>query len=185
MKQALTVAAVLLLARVADAQSAGDLQKQLNLHADAVRTWAADKTIADAVRAQNAKGLTLAAIQKDDKAWVAGGNAALVKTMTTGACADRIRALASSAGYGEAFVMDNQGALVCATDRTSDYWQGDEIKWTRAFNDGKGATFIDRPRLDDSAKTSLAQISVPVMSEGRAVGVITAGVPLTTVQAKR
>jgi len=72
--------------------------------------------------------------------------------------------------------MDAQGALVCATGATSDYWQGDEAKWIRAFDGGKGATFIDRPRRDDSAAENLAQISIPVMEKDHAIGVLTVGV---------
>ena len=72
--------------------------------------------------------------------------------------------------------MYNQGALVCATQRTTDYWQGDEAKWTRTFNGGNGTLFIDRPKLDESAKVRLAQISLPVVENGKTIGVITVGV---------
>ncbi len=72
--------------------------------------------------------------------------------------------------------MDNQGALVCATEKTSDDWQGDEPKWIKAFNNGHGTTFIDRPRFDSSAHEYLAQISVPIIDAGKTIGVITAGV---------
>ena len=71
-----------------------------------------------------------------------------------------------------------QGALVCATAKTTDYWQGDEAKWQRAFNEGKGAVFIDRPKFDDSSAQRLAQISVPVLDKGVAIGAITVGVSL-------
>jgi hypothetical protein len=173
----ITVVAGLLFLAVQNvsAQSADSLQKDLETHAAVVRAWAQDPTLVAAVRAQDAKKLTLADIQRDDAAWIAGKADALVKQMTTGPCADRLRELAQKAGYGESFVMDNQGALVCATDKTSDYWQGDEAKWTKSFDNGKGATFIDRPRLDESSKEYLAQISVPIMDEGKAIGAITAG----------
>jgi hypothetical protein len=130
------------------------------------------------VKAQNAAAVSLAQIQKLDASWTAKKSEALVQKTITGACADRLRELATKNGYGEAFLSDAQGALVCATARTSDYWQGDEAKWIHAFASGKGATFIDRPRLDDSAQTRLAQISVPVMNGDRAIGVITVGVSL-------
>jgi hypothetical protein len=74
--------------------------------------------------------------------------------------------------------MDDQGALVCATAKTSDYWQGDEAKWQRAFNGGKGDVFIDRPKFDESAGARIAQISVPVMENGRAIGAVTVGVAI-------
>jgi hypothetical protein len=100
-----------------------------------------------------------------------------VKQTTTGPCADRLRELAGgSAAYGETFVMDDQGANVCATVKTSDYWQGDEAKWERAYAAGKGAVFIDRPRFDESATVRLAQISVPVVEKGKVIGALTVGI---------
>ena len=165
------VAALLLL------QSADVMQKALNAEAVKLAAWAADKTLADAVRKQNAKRVSLTEVQRIDAEWMAGNAHATVKAATTGPCADRLRALiASDARYGETFVTDANGAIVCATQRTSDYWQGDETKWTRAFNDGAGAVFIDRPKLDDSAKERLAQISLPIVENGKAIGVLTAGV---------
>jgi hypothetical protein len=129
------------------------------------------------VKAQNAKRVSAAQVKALDEQWTAGKAQDLVKQITTGACADRLRALAGTS-HGETFVMDNQGALVCATVKTTDYWQGDEAKWQRAFNDGKGAVFIDRPKFDDSSAQRLAQISVPVMDEGVAIGAITVGVSI-------
>jgi type II secretory pathway pseudopilin PulG len=165
------VAALLLL------QSADVMQKALNAEAAKLVSWAADKTLIDAVRKQNAKRVSLAEVQRIDGEWMAGRAEATVKDATIGPCADRLRALvASDARYGETFVTDANGAIVCATQRTSDYWQGDETKWTRAFNDGAVAVFIDRPKLDDSAKARLAQISLPIVENGQAIGVLTAGV---------
>ena len=112
-----------------------------------------------------------------EKEGLAGGADAAARQVTTGACADQRRALTTgNVRYGETRVRDNQGALVGATQRTTDYWQGDEAKWTRTFNGGNGTLFIDRPKLDESAKVRLAQISLPVVENGKTIGVITVGV---------
>lgn len=177
LKAALASLLVLGFAVAAHAQSAGDTQKLLSDEAARLQVWGSESAIVAAVKAQNAKKLTAAQVQALDEQWTAGKAEALVKQVTTGACADRLRALvATNAGYGETFVMDQQGALVCATAKTSDYWQGDEAKWQRAYNDGKGAVFIDRPKFDDSSAQRLAQISVPVVEDGAAIGAITIGV---------
>lgn len=167
----------LLLSASAFAQSAGDIQKMLDAEAAKLRAWGSDPAIVAAVKAQNAKRVPLAQIKALDEQWITGGAAALVKQVTEGPCAARLRELAAGA-YGETFVMDDQGALVCATAKTSDYWQGDEAKWQRAFEGGKGALFIDRPKHDESAEERLAQISVPVLDGGKAIGAITVGVAL-------
>ena len=162
---------------VAAAQSADAVQRALSAEASRLSAWASDKVVVFAVRRQNAKGASIADGQRLDAAWVAGKAEALVQEVTTGACADHLRELVGSdARYSETFLSDANGALVCATARTSDYWQGDETKFTGAFREGKGAVFIDRPKLDESAKAALAQISLPVMENGVAIGVLTVGV---------
>ena len=40
--------------------------------------------------------------------------------------------------YSEIFVMDKQGNIVAESNKTSDYWQGDEDKFVKSFADGKG-----------------------------------------------
>jgi len=167
-------------APLALAQSADAIQKRLEAEATKLQAWTADKTIVAAVAAQNAQHLTMAEIERRDKEWIAGHVDSLVKQSITGPCADRLRQLASaSPAYGESFVMDNQGAIVCANMKTSDYWQGDEAKWQKSFNGGKGAVFIDRPRMDDSAKEHLAQVSLPIRdASGKVIGAMTVGIKL-------
>jgi hypothetical protein len=168
---------VLLSALSAAGQSADAIQKSLKTHAGTIRAWGTDKLLVGAVKAQNARKVPAAEVQRIDKAWIAGGEAALVKQVTTGPCADRLRQLvAQHPSFGETMLMDDQGALVCASEKTSDYWQGDESKWQRSFDGGKGALFIDRPRFDDSAVANLAQISVPVVDGGKVIGALTVGV---------
>jgi hypothetical protein len=167
------------------AQSADAVQKRLEAEAVKLRGWTADKPLVAAINAQNAQHLTAAEIQRRDKAWTDGTDKALPQSVTTGPCANRLRELGGkSSMYGEILVMDNQGALVCATNPPSDYWQGDEPKWTRTFAGGKGAVFVDRPRRDESAKESLAQVSLPVMESGRVIGAITIGIRLDQLTAK-
>jgi hypothetical protein len=170
---------VLAFAASAFGQSAETVQKLLAAEAAKLRALGSDPAIVTAVKVQNAKKATLDAIKALDGRWTAGNAEPAVKQMITGRCADRLRALAAgNAAYGETFVMDDRGALVCATAKTSDYWQGDEAKWQRAFNGGKGDVFIDRPKFDESAGARIAQISVPVIENGRAIGAITVGVAI-------
>ena len=77
--------------------------------------------------------------------------------------------------------MDNQGANVAMTDKTSDYWQGDEAKFQKAFNGGAGAVFIDAVKFDESAQAYLVQVSVPVMDGDQAIGAITMGIDVDKV----
>ncbi|MDP9194612.1 MAG: hypothetical protein M3P06_23190 [Acidobacteriota bacterium] len=167
----------------AHAQSAGNIQKLITDEAARLQTWGSDPAIVAAVKAQNAKGVSAAQVKSLDEQWAAGKAEALVKQITTGTCADYLRTLvAANAAFGETFIMDDQGALVCATAKTTDYWQGDEAKWQRAYNEGKGDVFIDRPKFDDSSAQRLAQISVPVIDKGIAIGAITIGISIDKLQ---
>jgi hypothetical protein len=81
-----------------------------------------------------------------------------------------------NASYGEAFLTDKKGANVAAYPATSDYWQGDEEKFTASFNDGRGKIFIGAVEYDESSNTHAAQVSVPVVDKGKAIGVLIVGV---------
>ena len=142
-----------------------------------IESWGKDPALVREVTAQNSHRMTMAEITAIDKAWMAGGEGDRVAKLLSNACATRLKALVSTIpAFNESFVMDDQGANVCMSDRTSDFWQGDEAKWQKSFNEGKGATFVDQPKYDVSAKAILVQVSVPVMSNGAAIGAITVGI---------
>jgi hypothetical protein len=86
--------------------------------------------------------------------------------------------------YSEIFVMDKQGNIVAESNKTSDYWQGDEDKFVKSFADGKGAIFIDKPSFDESVQAYLIQVSVPILNPytGGAIGAMTVGVDLEALE---
>lgn len=134
--------------------------------------------IVEAVKAANAENKTLAQIKATDDQWQnTPGLSAFMKAMMSSACGVFLSDIQEEAPYcAEIFVMDNQGANVAMTDKTSDYWQGDEAKFKNAFNNGQGAVFVDEVEFDDSAQTYISQVSVPVMDGGAAIGAITFGI---------
>ena len=76
--------------------------------------------------------------------------------------------------------MDKQGNIVAESDKTSDYWQGDEDKFIKSFAQGKGAVFIDEPVFDESSERYVVQVSVPVLEPvtKKAIGAVTVGIDL-------
>ena len=100
-----------------------------------------------------------------------------MEPILNGKCAKHLKKLVAERPYlMEIFIMDNQGANVAMTDKTGDYWQGDEAKFQKSFANGKGAIFVDEVEFDKDFGTDLLQISVPVMYKGEAIGAITFGV---------
>lgn len=63
----------------------------------------------------------------------------------------------------EVFVTDKKGLNVAMTDRTSDYWQGDEGWWASAFADGAGNSYIAPVEFDESTNAYAMNIGVPVL----------------------
>jgi hypothetical protein len=148
----------------------------LQAEAKKIAQWGKDPVLIKAVKEQNAKKASLSDIQAIDKQWMDGKDT-LSAAMAKNSCSSYLKSLEKKhPTYDESFVMDNQGANVCMTNRTSDYWQGDEAKWQKSFEGGKGAIFIDERKYDSSAKAIIVQISVPVMDGDKAIGAITVGI---------
>ncbi len=143
-----------------------------------------DPVIVAAVKAENEKQKTMDQIKSMDEKWLStAGIADFMKALMDSPCGQHLRKIQNSnAYYAEIFVMDNQGANVAMTDKTSDYWQGDEAKFKKAFNGGKSAVFVDAVEFDDSAQAYLCQVSVPVLDNGKAIGAITFGIDVDKVQ---
>lgn len=149
--------------------------------AEKVKALATDETVVNAVREQNKTPRTKDEIAKIDDEWIHGKiSADFVNSILNNACAAKLkeREKAMPAAL-ESFVMDAQGGLVCASKRTSDFYQGDEAKWQDAFSDGKGELIIGKRQYDESTKSTLLHISAPIMSNGKAIGVLAVGINLT------
>ena len=137
-----------------------------------------DDTIVQAVRDQNKKQMSIKTIKDMDAKWKAEkGVADYMQALMDNKCAQRLKTLVASKPYlMEIFVMDNMGANVCQTDKTGDYWQGDEAKFTKAYNGGRGGVFVDEVEVDNNQK--VCQISVPVVDRKTNVvqGAMTLGI---------
>jgi len=76
----------------------------------------------------------------------------------------------------EMFVSDNRGLIVAQNDVTSDYWQGDELKFINTFQRNQ-LIFIDEIKYDDSTKKFQVQVSFlikdPISRDN--LGVLTVG----------
>lgn len=139
---------------------------------------AADPAIVAAIAAQNANGTTLAAIKELDQRWQATpGVVDFMKPSLESPAAQLVRDWRKKHKFlAEIIVMDNQGANVAITEKTSDYWQGDEKKFTEPF---KGAAFIDQVKFDESTQTYSVQVSVPVVgADGKPIGAICFGIDI-------
>jgi len=159
-------------------------QKVVDLANTRLAALGTDPVIVAAVKSENSKGKSLDQIKAKDKEWKAtAGIVDYMQALMDSECGKHIAGIQGSAPYyAEVFVMDNQGANVAMTDKTSDYWQGDEAKFKKSFNGGAGAVFVDEVEFDDSTQAYLVQVSVPVKDGGTVIGAITFGIDIDKIQ---
>ena len=164
-----------------------EIQILLRVKKRTVRHLALNPLLVRAVREQNARGLTLEEIKRRDAEWRSSDDSAPFKLSLMNSEAGRfLRSVVErSTSFNEAFLTDNQGANVATYPLTSDYWQGDEEKWSGSFNGGQGRVIEGPLELDSSTQTYAVQVSAPVLDRGRTIGVLVVGVTLTYLDSKR
>jgi hypothetical protein len=83
----------------------------------------------------------------------------------------------------EIIVTDARGLNIAISDMTSDYWQGDEEKFTEAFSKPANTMHFGEINYDESTKRFQLQISVPLYSEEKVepLGVMVFGVDVEKV----
>ena len=160
-----------------DAAMPARQKELLARYANQVLGWASTERLVRDAQQQSSQPLGRERIRQIDASWQRGEDPeGLATSLGSNDCAQALRALlGSSHGFGEAFVTDARGALVCMSRRTSDYWQGDEPKFSRCWAGGSGAIFVSKVAHDDSTNLDLMHISVPVRSSGRLIGVLIVG----------
>ena len=189
LRSACLVMVLILFASSASAQqdiSRSELEDLLRVKIRTVQHMALNPLLVRAVRQQNALGLTQEEIDRRDKAWKATKGPTPFKLSLQTSSAGRFlkEQVKRSTSFNEGFLTDNQGANVAAFPATSDYWQGDEDKWTDSFNGGEGRIFIGKLALDESTNTVAAQVSAPVLDRGKTIGVLVVGVTINYLQTK-
>ena len=148
---------------------------------------AQNPVIIAAIKAQNAitSGYDQAKIDELDKQWRAEVNAAskplIDATLGTDASKWLLEQQNASGGlYTEIFVMDAKGLNVAQSSVTSDYWQGDEDKFSKSFGVGSDGLNLGEVEQDESTQAFQSQVSITINDPetGAPIGAVTAGVAL-------
>lgn len=84
----------------------------------------------------------------------------------------------------EVIVFDRRGLNVGQSAISSDYWQGDEDKWSRTVPLGPSAVFVDQPRWEAGHAVWIAQVSftIPDPNGGQPLGAAAVEVNLTELE---
>jgi hypothetical protein len=141
-----------------------------------------------AIQAQNAVSASYdqAKIDALDTQWRAEVGAAskpLIDATLGNAASQYLAGVQEASGgkYTEIFAMDAKGLNVAQSTLTSDYWQGDEDKFTMSFGAGKDAVHLGEIEQDESTQIFQSQVSVPITdpATGEVIGAITVGVDVS------
>lgn len=178
-------ALVLTVALAAPAAQANEFEPMMrDFVTNHVMVWTSDPVLINAIRQQNRShaDVTQADIDSMDRTWraqVDTDNHPLVDSVVENPAADFLREqlMASAGVISELFIMDEHGLNVAASGATSDYWQGDEDKFTESYGAGKDAMHVGDIEFDESSQGYLGQVSLPVIDpqSGAVIGAITIG----------
>lgn len=179
-KTVLGLLAIILAFAIVQPASANPYEESANALANgAIKEFVNNPVVTNAVRAQNEKHATLS--EEDiialDQKWRTGDEA-----MIDGVLANDLSTYLKDVQQGgeglytEIFVMDNKGLNVGQSDKTSDYWQGDEAKWQKTYLVGAGSVHLSDIEEDESSQTFQMQISIPVVDGEEVIGAVTVGV---------
>ena len=152
-----------------------------------IKAIANNPQVVEAVKASNARHLTKAEIMELDKKWIKlnGRLPEAEQIKQSNASVLLSSEMDKKSYFKEAILTGNQGETVAMNIVTSDYWQGDEEKFTAVFDTNlpsrKPDVHISRARRDDSTKAMIAQVSVPVYDGNIMVGTLTVGIDLKRV----
>lgn len=169
----------------ATAAQAADYTPAMQSYLDSnILSWAADPVILQAIRSQNAVTAAYDQTQIDtlDTAWrgeVGTSSMPTIVPVLTSSAAEFLRGKVAESGgtITEIFLMDAKGLNVAVSDTTSDYWQGDEEKFTMTYPLGVGAVHLGDVELDESSQRYQGQVSITISdpATGEVLGAMTVG----------
>ncbi|HLV84775.1 MAG TPA: hypothetical protein VKY62_13475 [Devosia sp.] len=178
-----------LLATSATAQAQDEFTAPLTALATSdIAALASDPVLIDAIKAQNAisGSYDQAKIDTLDAQWRAEVDAAskpLIDATLGNAASMYLTGVQEEAmgKYTEIFAMDAKGLNVAQSTLTSDYWQGDEDKFSASFGAGANAVHIGEIEQDESTQAFQSQVSIPISdpATGALIGAITVGVDVS------
>ena len=176
---------VLLAALAAAPASANDYMPAIQSFLETeIAPWTADPRLAEAVVTQNAvtSGYTQADIDRLDQTWmseVGSADSEIIRSVLDNPASALLREWVDSSdgAITEAFVFDALGLNVASSAVTSDYWQGDEAKYSETFPKGPEAVHISEVEFYESSQAYQVQVSVPIVdpASGAVVGAMTVG----------
>ena len=146
-----------------------EISQTLRREVGLLKTLALDETIENTVEAASrGEVLTQEELQRLDSQWrvadASDNNASpLVSRVLYNRTSTQLRQFQQNfSQHVEVFLTNQQGINIAATNRTSDYYQGDEAWWQVAYRE---RIYIGQPEYDESTKTTVVIIAIAIRDE--------------------
>lgn len=114
-----------------------------------------------------------------DKVWPSLKDSSdIIYNLVNNKAADKMREwILDISIQGEGLLIGNNGGLVAATEKTTDFWQGDEAQFLQAIKLPESDVHIQKEILDESTNLMLLKISAPIYNpkSRHPVGVLVLG----------
>lgn len=132
-----------------------------------------DPDLVRAIATRNKVAESLADVKRKDEDWRKDPELSLRREVATNECATRLKAIVQEdAAISEAYLMDNRGAIVCATGDVSDYWQGAKPSFQRTLGQGQ-FLFVGDPAPETGTGAWTIPISMVVLDGPTKIGAAT------------
>jgi len=136
---------------------------------DLLQALGLNKTLQDQIEVANAAysgdpAAIQAKIEELDRQWLAAADAdpLIYERLNNTLASELLKFRETFPAHIEVSVTDQRGALLAATDRTSDYYQADEARWQETFNSGRGDIYIGSPGFSESGERLVLAMAMPV-----------------------
>lgn len=156
------------------------MQKEISRQTEVVKAWAASPAVVKAVLAQNEKGPIPG---MDNARWkTVRRSDELVKSLVSNEAGKfLVQKMEGSGGiFARAFLNAAQGEKAAFSEKTISYLHKGQAKFDVPMSTGK--TWQGPPELDEITEAHHVQVSAPVLSGGKPVGVLVVGINLTKVE---
>lgn len=144
-----------------------------------------DDDLIKALRASNSERSNMSQAQIDalEAQWqkqIDESSRPLIDSVVKNQLAARMRKVIDGSDnmINEIGVIDAKGLSIAQSSPNSDIWQGEEVKFTKTYNVGPDAVFVDEVEFDSSTQQmqSQANFSVKDPATGKVIGAVTVGI---------
>jgi len=142
-----------------------------------------DKGVIEKLRRQNKFPLQEGTILYQDREWKEQRKrqaSPMISRLLNNLLSKRLKAFSDSyqGVFNEIFVVDKSGLIIALSHVSTDFWQGDESKFKKVFNNKEQSIFICRIRFDQSTNSFLSHVSMLIKDpdSGEDIGVFIFGI---------